>query len=312
MTPPLRLTEVFGLTPVGERAAQAWIALRGAPGVPPSRYDTTSLSQLRPRIALPLWRGRHVVPGKALITTLFNHTPTPVAAGWSVRKTQVCDFRGRDLTYDSHNGTDFSIPVGSVVAAAAPGLVARVWSEFNRGGLKVAIDHGDGLITSCAHLARALVAEGQLVVRGQPIALSGYSGLDGLVTFPFGVPHIHVNVWLDGEPVDPFARTGETSLWRGGMPAPGAIEAAAEPGAGPDRARVDAVIASCTAPATRARLAALPDPARGRHVVAERCYYPTIFGDSGPLYAQAHPRAERLSLPLGAGFDGAVFVDELA
>ena len=28
------------------------------------------------------------------------------------------------------------------------------------------------------------------------------AGLDGLVTFPFGVPHVHFNTWLDGVPVD--------------------------------------------------------------------------------------------------------------
>ena len=42
------------------------------------------------------------------------------------------------------------------------------------------------------------------------------NGIDGLTTFPFGAPHVHFNVWLDGEYVDPFAAPGETSLWRAG------------------------------------------------------------------------------------------------
>ena len=33
------------------------------------------------------------------------------------------DFLGTQLTYDSHNGTDFAIPLGTVVVAAAPGVV---------------------------------------------------------------------------------------------------------------------------------------------------------------------------------------------
>ena len=42
-----------------------------------------------------------------------------------------------------------------------------------------------------------------LLVRGQPVARSGYSGIDAVITFPWGTPHIHFNVWLHGRPVDP-------------------------------------------------------------------------------------------------------------
>ena len=73
-----------------------------------------------------------------------------------MKKTQVADFRGRDLTYDSHNGTDFAIPVGTRVLTAAAGRVVRQVSEFNRGGLKLFVDHGQGLMTCYAHLARPL------------------------------------------------------------------------------------------------------------------------------------------------------------
>ena len=85
----------------------------------------------------------------------------------------MLDFRGRDLTYDSHNGTDFAVPVGTKVLAAAGGEVVRIVSEFNRGGLKIFIDHGGGLMTTSAHLARPLVKVGQIVARGEAIALSG-------------------------------------------------------------------------------------------------------------------------------------------
>ncbi len=73
------------------------------------------------------------------------------------------------------------------------------------------IDHGAGLMTCCAHLARQLVQEGEFVQRGQAIAITGYSGLDSLVTFPFGTPHVHFNTWLNGEPVDPFPYANEIS-----------------------------------------------------------------------------------------------------
>lgn len=123
------LVEAMGLRPFGTRMRQALVALRGAEDVPPSRFDLTSLTQLRPRIATALWRGKPYVPRQVIITNLFNHRQTPIEAGWSVRKTQVEDFRGRDLTYDSHNGTDFSIPVGTTVVSAAPGEVVRIASQ---------------------------------------------------------------------------------------------------------------------------------------------------------------------------------------
>lgn len=313
------VVEMLGLAPPRARLREALIALRGAPGVPPSRFDVSSLAMLDPRLALPLWRGRFAVPRRAILTRLFNHRQTPVEAGWSVRRTQVEDFRGRGLTYDSHNGTDFCVPVGTVLLAAASGVVARVWTEFNRGGLKVAIDHGEGLFTASAHLARALVSEGASVRRGEPVALTGYSGLDGFATFPWGVPHVHYNCWLDGAPVDPFARAGEVSLWRGATPTPfdaaqGAADDEAIPSADEfDPERLAAVLAACRHEETRAQALTLdPLERRGRFLVSELAYYPTRFADRGTLYRRAHARRERLSMPFSSrDFDGVVFRDDL-
>lgn len=312
------LVESMGLLPVRERARQALIALRGAQDVPPSLYDASSLRLLSPRLSIPLWRGRYAVHRRVVLTNLFNHRQTPVELGWSVRRTQVEDFRGKTQTYDSHNGTDFCIPRGTSMLAPASGRVVRVVSEFHRGGLKLAIDHGDGLITSSAHLARVLVREGDLVRRGQPVAVTGYSGLDSLVTFPWGIPHIHFNVWLDGQPVDPFARVGrpdEVSLFVGGTPTPIDPSVVAEEPMGStyDAARVDEVIAQCRTAAVRERLSAVsPLEIRGGHVVFEVNYYPTRFADRGSVLSAVHPRTPRLHLPFAAAdFDGIVFADEM-
>jgi murein DD-endopeptidase len=293
------------------------VALRGEEDVPPSRFGLSSLSQLRPRIALPLWRGREVVGRKAIVTNLFNHRQTPIEDGWSVLRTQVLDFRGRDLTYDSHNGTDFSIPLGTPVLAAAAGEVVRVVSEFNRGGLKVFIDHGEGLMTNCAHLARAFVSEGQRVVRGEPIALSGYSGLDGFVTFPWGTPHVHFNTWLDGEPIDPFPHEGKASMWQAGaLPEPAPGGAVGEPGPGLSRyseERVSELVSACRTERRRRVLEATePLSMRAAHTIIESNYYPTRFARRVSPYAEAHERGPRLDLPFSADrFDGVVFADEI-
>lgn len=272
---------------------------------------------LDPKIALPLWRGRYAVHRKIILSNLFNHRQTPIERGWSVKKTQVEDFRGRDSTYDSHNGTDLCVPIGTPLLAPASGVVVRVVSEFHRGGLKLAIDHGEGLITSCAHLTRVLVGEGEFVRRGQIVGITGYSGLDALVTFPWGIPHVHFNVWLDGAPVDPFARVArpeEKSLFLGGWPAPIPPGEASESPTPTvyDEARLDAIVESCVTRAVRARLSAIDSPVlRGGALIFERCYYPTRFRDHGNPCRESHARRPRLHLPFSAEhFDGVVFRDE--
>ncbi|MCA9494145.1 MAG: M23 family metallopeptidase, partial [Myxococcales bacterium] len=214
----------------------------------------------------------------------------------------------------SHNGTDFSIPVGSTVTAAAPGRVVRLASEFNRGGLKLFIDHGEGLMTCTAHLARPLVAVGDTVERGQPVALSGYSGIDALVTFPWGTPHIHFNVWLDAEPVDPFPHGDATSMWRAGdLPRPAAREPGSAEPSGWDADRVADGIDACLTRSSRERIAAIePLEQRGAALVAEMNYYPTRFPRRISPYASTKGRAPHLDLPFSADeFDGIVFVDDL-
>jgi hypothetical protein len=309
---------MFGLTPLGVRARQALVALRGAEHVPPSRFDRSSLRMLQPRISVALWAGRFPVPRKAIVTILFNHRQTPVEEGWSVRRTQVLDFRGKDLTYDSHNGTDFAIPIGTPVTAPAPARVVRVYGEFNRGGTKIQLDHGHGLMTTSGHLARALVRQGDVVRRGEVIALSGYSGLDGFATFPWGVPHVHFNVWLNGVPVDPFARitqgTPEASLWLGGAPQPAAEGADLEglPSTAFDDAAVLEAIESCRSEETRRRLLGLADPqVRGAHLISEMNYYPTRFASTKSVYRTQFHHAPRLTMPFRPyEVDGFVFGDE--
>ena len=309
--------ETIGLHPFSLRMRQARIALQGEKDVPASQYDLSSLKQLKPSIAIPLWLGRQKVKRKVIVTNLFNHLQTPINLGWSVKVTQVSDFRNGKLTYDSHNGTDFAIPIGSTLLAAAPGKVVLTRSEFNRGGLKIFIDHGQGLMTCCAHLARLLVQEGQLVQRGQAIAITGYSGLDGLVTFPFGTPHVHFNTWLNGEPVDPFPFARETSLWRAGQhPTPMRGTEDLDNSFSESlysEEHVDKAIASCLTESSRKRLASIKNlNIRAAHTIAEMNYYPTRFPARVNLYQQEHPRQGVLDLPFDTGlFDGIAFADEL-
>lgn len=308
--------EILGVSPLGERARDALRTFRGDPYTPPSRWDVSSLKILKPRLAIETWLGRRVGGRFAPIYNLFNRTRPPVEEGWSVRVTQVRDFRGRGLTYDSHNGTDFAVPPGTLVVAAAPGRVVRVSNEFDRGGLKVVLDHGDGLVTTSNHLSRALVRVGDVVKRGEPVALSGMSGVDGVFAFPWNAPHVHYNVWFDGEPADPFAAEGETSLWRNeNAPTPHRPDPSAPDEEVPlsewDGAGVTEAIEACLDPTLRASLTRVEDLGeRAVAVMFQRNYYPTRFRSRPRLYARASERRPRLDLPLSyKDFDGVYFPD---
>jgi murein DD-endopeptidase len=308
------LGDTLGLAPFPLRFKQAMIALRGEEDVPPSQWGLSSLKQLHPRVGIPLWRGRPFLKNTVIITNLFNHTQTPIEEGWSVKKTQVKDFRGRQLTYNSHNGTDFSIPIGSTVCTAAPGKVVAIKSEFNRGGLKIFIDHGEGLMTCYAHLAKSIVNVGQILKRGEAIAISGYSGLDAAVTFPFGVPHVHFNVWLNTEPIDPFGFGEQQSLWNAGN-LPAAVDSIDGSSATSvyNETLLAEAIEACKTPAVKARLKAITDiEERAVHTIIEINYYPTRFTKRVNIYAQAFPRTPRLDLPFNSNqFNKVVFLDDI-
>ena len=96
-----------------------------------------------------------------------------------------------------HRGLDVSAPLGTPIRATASGRV--VFSRASAGyGLTVVIEHRAGLATRYAHVGQLLVTEGERVKRGQYIA---YVGSTGRST----APHVHYEVWVVGEPVNPMA-----------------------------------------------------------------------------------------------------------
>ncbi|MBN2816971.1 MAG: M23 family metallopeptidase [Campylobacterales bacterium] len=95
-----------------------------------------------------------------------------------------------------HSGTDFRAKIGTPVYAVNDGKVALVQDRFYSGGT-VLLDHGEGIYTCYFHLNTFDVREGDLVKRGQQIALSGKSGR---VTGP----HLHFSARVNGVQVDPL------------------------------------------------------------------------------------------------------------
>ena len=95
-----------------------------------------------------------------------------------------------------HSGIDIGVDEGTPVHAADGGVV--VWSGWMGGyGYAVVIDHGNGLSTLYGHNSELAVDEGQSVAKGQVIS---YAGSTGNSTGP----HVHFEVRVNGDPVDPM------------------------------------------------------------------------------------------------------------
>lgn len=95
-----------------------------------------------------------------------------------------------------HTGVDIAAPAGTIVRAAADGIV--IYAERSGGyGRLVIVDHGNGIETYYAHLSRFNVMEGQEVRRGESV---GAVGSSGRVT----APHLHYEVRVGEAPVNPY------------------------------------------------------------------------------------------------------------
>lgn len=75
-------------------------------------------------------------------------------------------------------GIDIGGRQGEPIQAARDGRVVLVSSALPAYGTMVILKHDDDFITAYAHVSKALVAEGETVTRGQPIAEMGQSGTD--------------------------------------------------------------------------------------------------------------------------------------
>jgi len=143
----------------------------------------SSLGFIRPDISIPTYWGKRPVSGLAPIYHCFDRVDGGKNYSQRVTRKTSKDFRGRSLTYDEHDGVDFVCPIGTELVAAAPGHVVMIRDTWLRGGLTIGVDHGDGFVTQYTHCWKSLVSLGQEVKRGEPVALSGASGLDMTLFF---------------------------------------------------------------------------------------------------------------------------------
>lgn len=99
-----------------------------------------------------------------------------------------------------HAGIDFAAPRGAEVFATSDGHVVDIHrSNLQAGyGNSIDVDHGHGFVTRYAHLEEITVKPGQRVTKGMAIGTVGSSG--GSIA-----PHLHYEIIVHGENVDPMA-----------------------------------------------------------------------------------------------------------
>ena len=118
---------------------------------------------------------------------------------WPLIGVLYAKFGRRGESY--HEGIDLAAPEGSVIGAAADGMV--LFSGQQRGyGHIVILEHAGGLLTLYAHNQQNLVKEGARVRAGDPIARVG----PGTRT---SGPHLHFEVREGRKPKDPLEYLSE-------------------------------------------------------------------------------------------------------
>jgi murein DD-endopeptidase MepM/ murein hydrolase activator NlpD len=95
-----------------------------------------------------------------------------------------------------HPGLDIAVATDSYIRASGGGTVVDVGEDVVYGRF-VVIDHGQGYTTLYGHASSTLVTLGEHVRERQVIALSGSTGRST-------GPHLHFEILVDGEPVDPL------------------------------------------------------------------------------------------------------------
>lgn len=133
-----------------------------------------------------------------------GYCPLVPGRGWdgalSAPVPAVDVYDGRWFARGGHSGIDFNAPEGTPVTASAPGVVVWAGERNGASARTVILAHGWGWLTVYGHVSAVNVSCGQVVQRGDVIALSGSYGASWA--------HLHFALWRDGVAVDPAPLVG--------------------------------------------------------------------------------------------------------
>jgi murein DD-endopeptidase MepM/ murein hydrolase activator NlpD len=154
-----------------------------------SSVERSLVVEDRLRREVPFAPVRRPLIGQADVSSPYGYRPDP--------------FLGRLAL---HPGVDLVQAFGATVKATGAGRVVHAGPMGGYGNM-VEIDHGGGLATRYGHLSEIFVEEGQEVEAGAALGRLGSTGRST-------GPHLHYEVRVDGEPVDPtrFLHAGDGLL----------------------------------------------------------------------------------------------------
>ncbi len=124
------------------------------------------------------------------IQPISNKDLTRTASGWGLRVHPIYKI------VKFHYGIDFTAPQGTDIYATGDGVVESLVNAKRGYGNHIIVNHGFGYKTLYAHLDHFNVRIGQKVKRGEVIGFVGSTGASL-------APHLHYEVEINGEKVDP-------------------------------------------------------------------------------------------------------------
>lgn len=136
----------------------------------------------------------------ALVGTRHYETTPSVPSHWPldlqgfVTRGRVGEGAGGDG--EAHEGIDIAVPVGTPIRASGGGKVEAAGTDADY-GMFVLLRHPGGYESMYGHASRLLVRDGDSVVAGQVIALTGSSGRST-------APHLHFEIRREGQSLDPL------------------------------------------------------------------------------------------------------------
>ena len=130
--------------------------------------------------------------GNGMLPSRLPVSAVALTSGFGMRSHPLLDVRRL------HAGIDLAAPIGTPIVAPSDGMV-RMASWHGGYGMFVEVDHGGGIQTRYGHMSRLNVVAGQRVHAGDLLGLVGSTGLST-------GPHLHYEVRVNGQPVNPLGR----------------------------------------------------------------------------------------------------------
>jgi len=124
------------------------------------------------------------------IQPISNTDLTRTASGWGWRIHPIYKI------VKFHYGMDFTAPLGTDIYVTGDGVIESIVNSKRGYGNHIIVNHGFGYKTLYAHLDHFNVRPGQKVKRGDVIGFVGSTGASL-------APHLHYEVELNGEKIDP-------------------------------------------------------------------------------------------------------------